>query len=273
VTTADPRLLALGGLVTRFSLDITAVVDRALGTEFISNIEAGVLATLSIEGPMSGKALAEDLGVSRRAIASVVRRLESSQLVVSSAHPDDARAVQVTLTRRGHARVRRLSQALATFFINLKPLAQQVVEILPGGDGAPTSGVLSPVELVRLAASTGIELDAAVNLRVQGRGPLGRQRLALLRICAVGEGRAGELAEYLDLSSGGLTYVVDRLVEEGLVERSYGASADRRAVVHRTTAAGRRRAALVLAGYADRGPELRRLFLEIASMAETERSA
>jgi DNA-binding MarR family transcriptional regulator len=66
-----------------------------------------------------------------------------------------------------------------------------------------------------------------------------RERLAIAMLAEQGETRPGPLAESLGLTTGGTTYLVDKLVSDGLAERLYGAVAsDRRAVLIRLTPAG-----------------------------------
>ena len=66
-----------------------------------------------------------------------------------------------------------------------------------------------------------------------------RPRLALATLASSGDARPVQLAELLGVSSGGLTYIVDQLESDGLVQRSYGGvEHDRRAVVISLTQPG-----------------------------------
>lgn len=63
-----------------------------------------------------------------------------------------------------------------------------------------------------------------------------KSSVALFALFADGPTRPGQLADVLSLMSGGLTYLVDQLEVDRLVERSYGLlPEDRRAVVIRLT--------------------------------------
>ncbi|HET6966648.1 MAG TPA: MarR family transcriptional regulator [Ornithinibacter sp.] len=75
-------------------------------------------------------------------------------------------------------------------------------------------------------------------------------RYALVYL-ALREGRPSGLAEHLNLTPAGTTSLLDRLEAQGLVERRSGALAsDRRAVLVRLTARGRRATDLVLEVFA-----------------------
>lgn len=59
-----------------------------------------------------------------------------------------------------------------------------------------------------------------------------------------GEASAGELSEFLDISRAALSQAVDKLVDEGLVERTESEQ-DRRVKIHRIAEAGRKMVATV----------------------------
>jgi DNA-binding MarR family transcriptional regulator len=65
-----------------------------------------------------------------------------------------------------------------------------------------------------------------------------RQRDAISTLIVWGRARPVQLAEALQLTSGGLTYVMDQLESDGVVTRTYGSADDRRAVVIELTEKG-----------------------------------
>ena len=92
------------------------------------------------------------------------------------------------------------------------------------------------------AAGASVSRQLDTELGVHGVRP----RLALATLAVSGTARPAQLAEMLGVSSGGLTYIIDQLESDGLVQRSYGGvEHDRRAVVIRLTESGRAAAELM----------------------------
>lgn len=77
--------------------------------------EAAVLGALDRDGPQTIARLADERGVRHQTAAKIVAQLEASDLVTKRSHPDDARMVQVRLTRRGAATLRRDRAARASW--------------------------------------------------------------------------------------------------------------------------------------------------------------
>src|SRR5262252_1829760 len=69
--------------------------------------EAAVLGALDRAGPQTIARLADERGVRHQTAAKIVAQLEAADLVTKRSHPDDARMVQVRLTRRGAATLRK----------------------------------------------------------------------------------------------------------------------------------------------------------------------
>ena len=71
-----------------------------------------------------------------------------------------------------------------------------------------------------------------------------------------GLSRPKQLAEALHLSSGGLTYVMDQLESDGIVTRTYGEAADRRAVFVQLSDTGTKHGRSMCSALAASAPEI-----------------
>lgn len=89
----------------------------------------------------------------------------------------------------------------------------------------------------RLGTAMGDAITDAVGPELSANGPV----IALFALEEQGSLRPGQLQELTGLSSGGVSKLLDRLQESGLVTREYGVlEDDRRGSVVKLTAKGRR---------------------------------
>lgn len=88
------RLLAVAQLFTEDS-------ERELGKLGLTTARTHVLWVLHHGGPSTQRALADVLAVTPRNVTGLVDGLEATGYVRRAPHPDDRRAVLVTLTERG----------------------------------------------------------------------------------------------------------------------------------------------------------------------------
>ncbi len=94
-----------GFLVWRLSMSWRAAVDRAVGHLDLTHAQYSLLA--SLRGMQRGgqapsqRELADHTGLDAIYVSKLARALEQRGLVARDAHPDDTRAVQLTLTERG----------------------------------------------------------------------------------------------------------------------------------------------------------------------------
>ncbi|PFG29140.1 MarR family winged helix-turn-helix transcriptional regulator [Paramicrobacterium agarici] len=91
-------------LVTLFSSDMERS-DRELG---LSPSRTHLLWLLQLNGPQTQRQLAESMTVSPRNITGLVDALVETGFVTREPHPDDRRAVLVTLTTHGHDTMTRM---------------------------------------------------------------------------------------------------------------------------------------------------------------------
>ena len=92
-------------MVWRLSTKWRAAVDRAVAPFGLTHAQYVMLATLyglSLQGARpSQRELADATGLEPVYVSRLARTLESSRLIQRRDAPDDTRAVEITLTRRG----------------------------------------------------------------------------------------------------------------------------------------------------------------------------
>lgn len=99
----------------------------------------GVLNQLALNGPMTVSALADALRITRASVSQSRQSLEESGLVVSKAHPSDARQRHLVLTGKGRKLVNRLAslwRAMDEAAREVDEEAGQVVAVLDRLDAA-----------------------------------------------------------------------------------------------------------------------------------------
>jgi DNA-binding MarR family transcriptional regulator len=93
------------GLVWRLSMRWRASIDRAITPLGLTNAQYSVLAPLlglELSGRRpSQRELADFTGLEPLYVSKLARALEQAGLIERAEHPDDSRAVQLTLTDRG----------------------------------------------------------------------------------------------------------------------------------------------------------------------------
>lgn len=232
-------------LFALYSLEITEVINRVVGAGASSNHEVQVLTHLFNAGPTSRRGLRELTGLSRSGVTQLVGRLEELGLVSSVQGADDKREVLCALTRGGRRRLRKLNDALGDYFVSSMSLVKQLVELLTDQPVVAERHERStPLEVAGHMGAAGALVSRQLDTELGVHGV--RPRLALATLASSGHVRPAQLAEMLGVSSGGLTYLVDQLESDALVQRSYGGVAhDRRAVVIRLTESGRAAAELM----------------------------
>ncbi|HEY2669644.1 MAG TPA: MarR family transcriptional regulator [Rugosimonospora sp.] len=112
VVRAQQLRVAIGRVARRFR-QIYAV-NQAAGPSFT---EVAVLARLEREGPASPSELAVRERVTTQAIATVIRELESRDLISRSPDPADGRKTVVALTGAGGALLRDREQAVMSVLV------------------------------------------------------------------------------------------------------------------------------------------------------------
>jgi DNA-binding MarR family transcriptional regulator len=122
--------------------------------------------------------------------------------------------------------------------------------------------------MILLISRFGQVVGTAMSVRVGDAGLVGN--LPLLVLCDLdltSDRRPTEIQALTGLSSGGVTKLLDRLEDRGLIARSFGTlPEDRRAVVVSITPEGRRVAGLVAAAVDDRLDDVRAFSDDLAEL-------
>jgi DNA-binding MarR family transcriptional regulator len=226
-------------LLDRYSYAISALIEDVVGVGSSGNHEVQVLTALVGTPGRRPRDLMELTGLSRAGVAALVSRLERIRLVERTPGRIDRRTMLTSLTRTGRRRLAELDAALEQYFIEAGPLVEEIISLL--SDDVPSVGRRESAETaLDVAGRMGAAGAPFANQVATQVGTLSsRARLALTTLLADGPLRPGQLAEVLELTSGGLTYLADQLEADGLIERSYGLlPEDRRAVVIRLTDRG-----------------------------------
>jgi DNA-binding MarR family transcriptional regulator len=238
-TDTQQRLARAVVLVYRYSLRITALVDDVVGAGSSGNAEVQVLTALVETPALRPRDIMELTGLSRAGVAALVSRLEEIGLVERHHGKRDRRTVLTSLTRAGRRRLAELDTALEWHYVESRPLVEEIVTLLCGDQASSAKRDVSETAMMvagRMGAA-GAPYDSQLADEVGLVNA--KSRIALTALLADGPLRPGELADVLELTSGGLTYLVNQLEADGLVERSYGLLAeDRRAVVISLTERG-----------------------------------
>ena len=134
----------------------------------------------------------------------------------------------------------------------------------------PRDDVRDAQRILMIAAGVGSAISEAlaevVGPDLVGNGPV----VALFALDQSGTLRPGQLQELTGLSSGGVSKLLDRLQEAGLVTRDYGVlSEDRRGSVVRLTAKGRRTSRRMAEAVISRTPELRVVLKELEELVSS----
>lgn len=240
VVVVDADVRAAATLLARFSDEMTAIVDEAMGTDFADNGEIRVLLAIQRQLPPSTADLAELSRMNRRAVSRFVSWLETAGLATVGRSARDGRVVLVSGTALARRRGKHLRLQFDLLLDRSQALAAEVVSLL--GGGTDQSGIpprRDPLEVLDALASVGLDISAGAALRGDaGRMPP-RHRVALTRIASHPELRPTQLVDILGLTSGGVTYLVDQLAAAGYVQRRYGnLDSDRRAVTLTITPSG-----------------------------------
>lgn len=242
-TTRD-RLALLLVQVHRMSMVFNRAIDGAGLSDLRANPEISVCLALHRAGALRPRDLQQTARLTSGGLTKLLDRLEVAGLVRRGTRgtDDDGRAVEVRLTPAGRRAVVRLRRAIEGAHDDVRPFAKEIAHLAAACGGGPSADIEPCGELLACLARLGTTLvDSAVGAAGSSTSI---EYPALLVVCLaeLEHGcRPGGLMDLLDLSSGGVTKLLDRVEADGLVRREYGAvDGDRRAVVVTATPIGRR---------------------------------
>ena len=223
---------------------LNAASHEALGAGISSNLQVGSLIAIAQQRGICPSELADRMGVLPPSISRVVRTLTTAGLVESETRPDDARRRHLRLTRRGAGRLARLYAALVA--LSGAAETREILELLraepPREVPALEEAAVTLVAAGRLVHDDTVDAVGAVGV------PPDVHVYALATLCSVPETRRpSKLAEWLSVSRASSTGYLDRMEQEGLVQRrSMAGRADGRGVEIVPTDRGQRVAATVV---------------------------
>jgi DNA-binding MarR family transcriptional regulator len=232
-----------------------AIADAGLG-DLSTNVAIAVLTKLSIDGPTRPRALLRSTRLSRGGLSNLFDRLEASNLITRTYGqiPGDRRGALVAVTDAGAAAAAEIADVVARSLDRQRPaiieLTDTLAEITPHGAPPNTSTAHhTDIERLELLSQMGAALDDAL----AGDDPTpGKTAIVLCSAAQPGHTRPKELIERTQLTSGGVTQLLDRLETSDLIHRATDQPPDRRAVIVELTPHGRRHLELVLGKLARR---------------------
>lgn len=229
-------------LIHRYSVDLTRIASEALGDGVVENRDGQLFTAVAREGRLSPTQLGQRLAAPRSTVSRAMNRLEAAGLTTRVPDPADGRGVLVVLTPRGRRRAAELGQRLGAYFAIAAPLVkdscQELGIVLP--DSVPGSGP-RPLDSFAAMTETGARYVEEVT---DALAPFGvresSERFTLALTHLYGEQRPTALADELGLRPSGVSGVLTRLEDAGLITRRHDPElGDRRAVFVELTPRGR----------------------------------
>lgn len=226
----------IGVLATR------EIVDAGLA-DVSSNAAVSVLKHLVVHGPSRPRELLPITRLTRGGLSNLFTRLESAGFITRTygTSPGDRRSATITITEAGSAAVSTIDDAVARTLELLRPELREVDEALRSIELSPYQAASdAAIGATGLLSRTGDIMSAA--LEMVDPGDPTPYSTAVVLACAAGPGHTQpkELTEQTGLSSSGVSQLLDRLEDAGLICRQSGRLSDGRAVVVDLTDAGHR---------------------------------
>lgn len=236
-------LLALGALTHQFGRALARPETSGLS----SNADVAVLTTLRLAGPQRPRELRHRTGLTTGGLSNLFDRLEQQQLMTRTygGTDGDRRSALVALTARGEHVADAIADAIRRTIADQSALLRRTRELIdaisdPRASGRATEPARTPLEQIERFGRAGIDLDAAMAAYDRDEPTPTKATVALCAAAAPDGTRPRDLHEVTDLSSGGVTMLLDRLEDAGLIHRTTGQPPDRRAVTVTLTDRGRR---------------------------------
>ena len=217
--------------------------------------------TRRISGPQRPRQLRSQTGLTAGGLSNLFDRLEARQLITRTfgEDVDDRRGAVVGLTPPAEALVDAISDVIRRTNVEQSALVQHtrdLIDAIADPSIPQPEPPRTPLEQLQRFARLGSDLNAT--LKGAGHEPTPGKALLALCAAATPDGtRPRELLDLTDLSSGGVTMLLDRLEDAGLINRAAGRKPDRRAVTITLTDLGRRELRDQLARTASHLPQIR----------------
>lgn len=237
-TRSRVRLLAMDALIS-YSLDLNELGAATLGPATVSNREGQVLLELHRCPDVTPSDLAGSLGLSRSAVARLLSQLRQEGFLSRSVDASDRRSVRVRLTAAGKGRIRSFEHGLERLFVARGPLIRYLLETSGYVDMPEPAAAQPALVVMERLTQAGARYVDDVRERLEPAGlQVASDRYALSLLHLRGQLRPTDLVLALRLTSGGVSQLLDRLEERGLVERMSRVSRDQRSVLVTPTPEG-----------------------------------
>lgn len=235
------RLERAYSMSIQFTWVMTRLAREMLGDSEGANRPVEVILLLSGVPGLNPSAIAQSLGVSRSTVSHLVNKLEVAGLIERRVDRSDRRGVQMSLTAVARARVADFRRRLGAVMAEWSPRLREMAALYGVESGPDVVSAADPMmmlaDLARVMGAFGDEVLpflAGFGVREQ------RDRHAVSLLHERGPQRPAQLARDLEMTTGGVNAVIDRLQAVGLVERSMPRISveDRRAVLVELTPRG-----------------------------------
>ncbi len=236
-------LLASGTLTHAFGQSLADPEFAGLS----SNADIAVLTSLHLSGPQRPRDLIDGAGLTTGGLSNLFDRLEQQQLIVRTygRTDGDRRSALISLTANGTDLVDAIADAIRDTLTEQSALLQHLRDLIdsisdPTAPSPAPEPAPRPLEQLQRFARLGNDLADAMGDHDGVDEPAPVKATVVLCAAATTDGtRPRDLLELTDLSSGGITMLLDRLEEAGLIRRATGHAPDRRAVTITLTDLGR----------------------------------
>jgi DNA-binding MarR family transcriptional regulator len=231
--------LAAAVLAARtFGLVATEALIERVGADYSDNSTIACLCAITELGPIRLRDLTEALDLPGPSTSRVVDRLVVNGDVIRSPGPagGDGRAVQMTATERGVRRVEEIDEAILSKADAVSAPAREAIGRLESVVSTAERPVTPGTSIAGSLARTGLDLVAALRT-ISASGDVA-EALALCVFAGDPVQRPTRVADRIGMTSGGATKLLDRLERQGLIERTFGLTEDRRGVSLRLTELG-----------------------------------
>lgn len=196
------------------------VADAAL----LQNGVVYVLSRLVASGTMRPRDLLPTVHLTSGGLSNLLGRLEAAGLITRAGEGrDDGRAVALSITPVGVALERRIAAACVDGVRDSEPVVKELIVLLVEAGAAPHPVELADARSDATRANLGlVELTLTIEAAIaagDGAGDV-NAAVALAALDHLGPCRPRLLADVLQLTSGGVSRLIDRLEHAGLVRRS-----------------------------------------------------
>jgi DNA-binding MarR family transcriptional regulator len=212
-----------------------------------SNRDIAVLTSLHLGGPRRPRDLRSRTGLTDGGLSNLFDRLEHQQLITRTYGDTDGdrRSALVSLTPRGASLVEAIADAIRRTLTEQSALLEQTRDLIdsisePPASAATYDAALTPLEHLERFSRLGTDFEATMASHDPNEPTAAKATLVLCAAAAPDGTRPRDLLELADLSSGGITMLLDRLEDAGLIHRTTGREPDRRAVTVTLTDLGHR---------------------------------